>query len=119
MNKGFTTTIEQSKLLLKAGINPLTADVYYVGEQRWDGNDYELTGNTYLLLRREPGEDEHFHYMMRDFGISMEEDKGMYFMPAWSLAALWDLAAKEHPMSFATTEDTAEEVMNYLVDALT
>lgn len=96
------TSIEQSRRLINAGVNPDTADMYYIGVQRWDGNDYSLTGEHNLLVKA--NDDEHYEYMTKNFGISMDEDEGTYFMPAWSVGALWDIL----PDTFCVSKAIAE-----------
>lgn len=43
-NSQICTTKEQSERLLALGLKKETADCYYYAQQRWNGNDYENTG---------------------------------------------------------------------------
>lgn len=71
------TSIEQSKKLLGAGIDPTSADLYW--HSNLDNSDRE-----YLL---EMGEEEYWDIEMMD----SYNDVGKYDYPAWSVEALLKL----------------------------
>lgn len=95
------TTIEEAKLLVEAGLDPNTADMYYCARQRFDGNEYVSTGEWHLChpCDKEKGYDgdddfsgeEHFQYLLKTFGASKYDDDDDCFVPCWSIGALIDL----------------------------
>lgn len=100
------TSAEQSKRLVKAGLDPNTADQYYWAQQRFDGNDYVNTGVLFHEFKDDGGieydsEDDcsnngHFDYLERTFGASGRyEDDDDSFIPCWSVGALIDILPSE------------------------
>ena len=85
-----TTTINQSLVLMDAGIDPATADMAYIKNPR-DGH--------YLLTATTP--------------MSKSD------LPCWSMGALWEVCRqREISLAFMTDEDSAEEVIAILVKAI-
>lgn len=111
------TSVEQSRRLLSAGVSHKSADAFYVGKQRFTGNDYELIGEEYLVIK-ERGTDEWYDYLLKDFGISMNDDEGVYFMPAWSLAALWEVLHNLDKTYEFETNMSAEVFLGVLVNLI-
>ena len=103
--------------MLSAGVKHETADAFYVGRQRFDGNDYELTGE-YNMVIKEMGTDEWYDDLLKNFGISMAEDEGVYFMPAWSMSRLWDMLNEVDKTYEIPTELTSAEVIDGLVTTI-
>jgi len=83
------TTPEQSERLIKAGVKRETADMHWITHcaRDEDGNYHDVLFNGCLA--------EHY-------------------LPAWSFAALWRLAAPLG-LSFATDEDTPEAIIEHIV----
>ena len=89
------TSIEMSRALLDAGISPETADMMW---------------------------EQHFEYQPPFLTVKPHTTLGKYFIShaihAWSLSALWNLC-KDKQLNFDTDMDSAEEVMQTLVNELT
>ena len=101
-----STSIEESRALLDAGISPETADMWRTIVQPLKQNGWLLVndGEPYEILSLYKGE----HTALASF-----ED-----IPTWSLSALWTLC-KDKQLKFDTDIDSAEGVMHTLVNALT
>ena len=117
MSSKIVTNIEQSRRLLSAGVKHETADAFYVGRLRFNGNDYELTGESNMVIK-ERGTDEWYDDLLKNFGISMAEDEGVYFMPAWSMSRLWDMLNEVDKTYEIPTELTSAEVIDVLVTTI-
>lgn len=100
------TSVEQSKKLIKAGLDPNTADQYYWAQQRFDGNDYVNTGVLFHEFKDDGGleydseaeyaNNGHFGYLNDTFGASGRyEDDDDSFIPCWSVGALIDILPTE------------------------
>ena len=84
------TTVNQSQVLMDAGIDPATADMAYIKNPR-DGH--------YLLTATTP--------------MSKSD------LPCWSMGALWEICRKrEIGLEFITDEDDAEMVISIMVKAI-
>lgn len=92
-----TTTIEQGKRLLDAGYLPETADALWVRHRIFN------SGPICILAPSSS-----WNILSEDLYDNV---------PAWSLAALWDLC-EDLPLSFSTMEDRADAVIDTLVDKL-
>lgn len=92
-----TTTIEQGKQLLNAGYLLETADAFWLRHPDFRG-EYRL-----------------MHAPVTSWNVFTERVEDC--VPAWSLAALWDLC-EDLPLSFSTMEDRADAVIDTLVDKL-
>ena len=103
--------------MLSAGVKHETADAFYVGRLRFNGNDYELTGESNMVIK-ERGTDEWYDDLLKNFGISMAEDEGVYFMPAWSMSRLWDMLNEVDKTYEIPTELTSAEVIDVLVTTI-
>lgn len=98
------TTIEEAKMLVDAGLDPNTADMYYYARRRFDGNEYVNTGEWNLCHRCDKekgygGDDdfsgeERFQYLLKTFGASKYDDDDDCFVPCWSPGALFELIPK-------------------------
>lgn len=90
-----STTPEQSRKMIKAGIDPNTADMHWLCRcaKDEDGNYHDVLFNGYLPECT---------------------------LAAWSLAAIWRLA-KEKGLNlvFSTGDDTPEDIVSLIVKALT
>lgn len=96
-----STTIEESKRLIAAGISPDTADMCW--------RNYALTydfGHAMEVRTVEP--------ILYAFNAKSKDD-----IPAWSLGALWDLCKeKGYCLEFNTKEDTSEGMIEHMVNIL-
>jgi len=99
------TTIEQSKRLLAAGIDPESADMCYIEEIITNGIgciSYKHTWSEYPIV------DTHEEY----------EGPEPVSLPAWSLSRLIDLIAETGiPMNYGPMKDSAS-VLDHAVNAL-
>ena len=93
------TNYEQSRKLLDAGISENTADMH------WHFPLIENNVSGYLVAEKPD------LYFGQRCWIYQKD------VPAWSMSALWDLC-KDYPLSFATTKDNSENVINFLVEHL-
>lgn len=82
------TTEEQSKRLLALGLKKETADCYYYARQRWNGNDYENTGELILVPVFNHNDNSHYEYLNEIFYDEIGENNTPYVIPAWSLHRL-------------------------------
>lgn len=113
------TTIEQSKRLLAAGIDPKSADMYWLGSGATispDEDEYKLYTEPFSPLYERV-----LAAIMRErvdcvnFGfdnvseISAKEDFLSRLFPAWSLSRLIDLIAETGiPMNYGPMKDSAD-----------
>lgn len=94
------TTIEQSKRLLKAGIAPESADLFWT-------NNVEDEENGYFIIK-EAGdfhlEIGHYHFPENEF-------------PAWSLSKLWDICNDSGigPLNFGGDDIDSSSLIEKLV----
>ena len=86
-NSQICTTREQSERLLALGLKKETADCYY-----WQETDRYGDGNGKFHLEILAENREHAKYLDECFGVCLEADEEHYFIPAWSLHRLWELA---------------------------
>ena len=85
-----TTTVNQSLVLMDAGIDPATADMAYIKNPR-DGH--------YLLTATKP--------------MSKSD------LPCWSMGALWEICRqREIGLEFLTDEDDTETVISTMVKTI-
>lgn len=85
-----TTTVNQSLVLMDAGIDPSTADMAYIKNPR-DGH--------YLLTATTP--------------MSKSD------LPCWSMGALWEVCRqREIGLEFLTDEDDTETVISTMVKTI-
>lgn len=90
MDSKIATTLEQSRRLVNAGINPATSDMCYAHPSPWVKDAENM-----VMLFYEPW---------------CSED----IAPAWSLSALWKQVAKVGKFAF-DEKDTPEEIFEKLV----
>lgn len=105
------TTLEEAKMLVDAGLDPNTADMYYYARRRFYGNEYVNTGEWNLCHRCDKekgygGDDdfsgeEHFQYLLKTFGASKYDDDDDCFVPCWSLGALKNIVEEEFGKDFS------------------
>lgn len=96
------TTIDQSKRLLKAGIDPQTADMY------WTNIVETADEGGYFIKERE----QVFHL---EIGCS-SYDKNI--IPAWSLSALLELLYSKYPLYLIGTAWNVERLFEDIVNNL-
>ena len=101
------TTIEQSKRLLKAGLDPESADMWWtiVQPQKQDGWKLVPDGQPYSMLNL---------YKEEHLGLANYED-----IPAWSLSRLWDAFGLDilggwFSLGSHRSEDVIEELVSML-----
>lgn len=99
------TSIEQSERLMKAGIDTKSADMCYANMELnpYYSPDIRLSAFAYAEA----------YDIYKRIGFNAEA-----LAPAWSLSALWTLC-KDKQLNFDTDINSAEEVMQTLVNALT
>lgn len=97
------TTIEQSKRLLAAGLNPESADMWWtiVQPRKQDGWKLVPDGQPYSMLNL---------YKKEHLGLASYED-----IPAWSLSRLWELNSKSYYRLSCPSSKSPEEVIEALV----
>lgn len=96
-----STTREQSERLLALGLKKETADCYYYARQRWNGNDYENTGELILEPIFNQNDNGHYEYLNEIFYDEIGENDTPYVIPAWSLHRLIELCGIERlPICF-------------------
>lgn len=100
-NSQVSTSFEQSKRLLKLGLKPETADCYYYANQRWNGNDFENTGELIISPMFNQNDKDHYDYLVETFGDEIGENDTPYVISAWSLHRLIELCGSDRmPISF-------------------
>lgn len=88
------TSVKQSKRLLKLGLKKETADFYYYAVQRFDGNEYENTGDYHCCAILDSDDKKHFAYLNDTFDNEVGEEYISYVVPAWSLHRLIEIMPK-------------------------
>lgn len=91
-NSAICTSRSQSERLLALGLKKETADCYYYARQRWDGNDYENTGELILEPIFNQNDNGHYEYLNEIFYDEIGENDTPYVIPAWSLHRLIEIA---------------------------
>lgn len=109
------TTREQSERLLALGLKKETADCYYwqVTEPMYG----EAAGIWYLETLDSKDSQEHFEYLDKNFGVCLADDEEHYFIPAWSLHRLIEMALRFVlicGISFSFNEDAYEKVIGII-----
>lgn len=120
------TTIEQSKRLIEAGLDPKSADMSYFGHGSTvsrDEDEYDLGlipyGPHVDKLQRHVDNDR---ADLRNYGLGEEkeieliEDMIARTIPAWSLSKLWDMLGLDilggwFSVGSSTSEDVIEELV--------
>lgn len=100
------TTIEQSKLLIEAGLDPESCDTWWIIRRplKYDGWKLVYNGEPYVYLSTHKEEP----IALAEFEI----------VPAWSLSRLIDLIAETGlPMNYGPMKDSAA-VLDHAVNAL-
>ena len=87
------------------GLKVETADMYYYALERYNGNCYEPTGEYELCHAVDLDNRTHFEYLHRVFGVTLEDDETRYFIPAWSLSRLIEIADTQIAFDPICTED--------------
>lgn len=99
------TTIEQSKGLLAAGLDPRSCDM------RWTNEVEEDKGYGFILTCQE----EEYHLELGQPFFDFPSDPSI---PAWSLSRLMDLIAETGvPMNYGPMKDSAS-ILDHAVNAL-
>lgn len=93
-NSQICTTKIQSERLLALGLKKETADCYYYARQRWNGNDYENTGELILEPIFNQNDKGHYEYLNEIFYDEIGENDTPYVIPAWSLHRLIEIYDK-------------------------
>lgn len=122
------TTIEQSKRLIEAGLDPKSADMSYFGHGSTvsrDEDEYDLGlipyGPHVDKLQRHVDNDR---ADLRNYGLGEEkeieieliEDMIARTIPAWSLSRLWDICNDSGTIGwFSLASDTSEDVIEELI----
>lgn len=91
-NSAICTSRSQSERLLALGLKKETADCYYYARQRWNGNDYENTGELILEPIFNQNDNGHYEYLNEIFYDEIGENDTPYVIPAWSLHRLIEMA---------------------------
>lgn len=84
---------------------------------------WRSTGKWYLETLDSKDSQEHFEYLDKNFGVCLADDEEKYFIPAWSLHRLIEMALRFVlicGISFNFNEDAYEKVIGiieYLIDA--
>lgn len=100
------TTIEQSKRLLAAGINPKSADMYYKNNLPWTDKEPRYSA---VLSAGSPT--EALEWYNKGYTASGKEPLPLlhFCFPAWSLSRLIDLIAETGiPMNYGPMKDSAD-----------
>ena len=106
------TSRVQSERLLALGLKKETADCYY-----WQSTEPmygEASGIWYLETLDSEDSQEHFEYLDKNFGVCLADDEEHYFIPAWSLHRLIEMALRDVlicGISFTFDEDAYEKVI--------
>lgn len=109
------TTIEQSKRLLEAGIDPGSADMYYKNNLPWTDKEPRYSA---VLSAGSPT--EALEWYNKGYTASGKEPLPLlhFCFPAWSLSRLIDLIAETGlPMNYGPMKDSAA-VLDTAVNAL-
>lgn len=100
------TTIEQSKRLLAAGIDPISCDM------RWTNEVEEDKGWGFIQTIQE----EEYHLELGQPFFDSPDDSSI---PAWSLSKLWDILHESGQMFYEyPTTLSADQVLESLVEAV-
>lgn len=91
------TSVEQSKILLKLGIDVKTADMYYM--YRYWEIDENTIGNQ---------SDASIGFDLDSY-LGKDNGKTYHYIPAWSLSALLDLLPSSLPLYPEATEEGVKE----------
>lgn len=100
------TTIEQSKRLLAAGIDPGSADVYYKNNLPWTDKEPRYSA---VLSDGSPA--EALEWYNKGYTASGKEPLALlhFCFPAWSLSRLIDLIAETGiPMNYGPMKDSVD-----------
>ena len=123
------TIIEQSKRLLDAGLDPKSADMYWLGSAATispDEDEYKLHAKPYYPLYERVTESVNRDREDRDkYGfdntieIKAKEDFLSRLFPAWSLSKLWDAFGLDilggwFSLGSYSSEDMIEELVSML-----
>ena len=101
------TTIEQSKELLNAGLDPISCDMHWTNEVEEDEEGYG-----FIKTRQE----EEYHLELGQPFFDFPSDPSI---PAWSLSKLWDILHDSGKMFYEyPTTLSAEKVMESLIEAV-
>lgn len=114
-NSKICTTIEQSERLLLLGLKKETADCYYW--QETEPMYGEAVGIWHLETLDSKDSQEHFEYLDKNFGVCLADDEEHYFIPAWSLHRLIEMALRFVlicGISFTFNEDAYEKVIGII-----
>ena len=109
------TTREQSERLLALGLKKETADFYYW--QETEPMYGEAVGIWHLETLDSKDNQEHFEYLDKNFGVCLADDEEHYFIPAWSLHRLIEMALRfvlRCGISFTFNEDAYEKVIGII-----
>lgn len=96
------TTIEQSRELLNAGIDPKSCDM------RWTNEVEEDKGWGFIVTRQE----EEYHLELGQPFFDSPDDPSI---PAWSMACLWNIMKDAGLVYEYETTLSAEEVIRLMV----
>ena len=109
------TTIEQSKLLLAAGLDPESADMYYKNNLPWTDKEPRYSA---VLSDGSPA--KALEWYNKGYTAGGKEPLSLlhYCFPAWSLSRLIDLIADTGiPMNYGPMKDS-NAVLEHAVNAL-
>lgn len=95
-NSQICTTKIQSERLLALGLKKETADCFYYANQRWNGNDFENTGELIMSPMFNQNDKDHYDYLVETFGDEIGENDTPYVISAWSLHRLLRLLPTEY-----------------------
>lgn len=109
------TSIEQSKRLLKAGLEPKSADMYYKNNLPWTDKEPRYSA---VLSDGSPA--EALEWYNKGYTAGGKEPLPLlhFCFPAWSLSALWDYIHNlDKTYDFPTTM-SADELIETLVSTI-
>lgn len=106
------TTIEQSKRLLAAGIDPESADMYYKNNLPWTDKEPRYSA---VLSAGSPAKDLEWYNKGYTAGGKEPLPLLHFCFPAWSLSRLWELNSKSYYRLSCPSIKSPEEIIEALV----
>ena len=110
------TTIEQSKRLLDAGLDPVSADMYYKNNLPWTDKEPK-----YSAILSDGSPVEALEWYNKGYTAAGKEPLSLlhFCFPAWSLSRLWDAFGLDvlsgwFSVGSSRSEDVIEELVRML-----
>lgn len=109
------TTIEQSKRLLDAGLDPVSADMYYKNNLPWTDKEPR-----YSAVLSDGSPVEALEWYNKGYTAGGKEPLPLlhFCFPAWSLSRLWDICNDSGigPFNFGGNSIESSEIVAKLVE---